>query len=88
MTKTAPSKHYEMGWIYGSENKEKRELLRQHDCMISEFKGEFVVSQEDAKTNYEKLDKQTQDKDTDPMECMLAMLKLFDGLKIYRLPNR
>ncbi len=80
--------HYEMGWIYGSENKEKRELLRQHDCMISEFKGEFVVSQEDAKTNYEKLDKQTQDKDTDPMECMLAMLKLFDGLKIYRLPNR
>lgn len=35
--------------------------------------------------NYERLDKAEQDKDTDPMECMVAMLKMFDGLRIYRL---
>ena len=29
--------------------------------------------------------KEEQDKDTQPMECMLAMLKMFDGIRIYRL---
>ena len=29
--------------------------------------------------------RQEQDKDTEPMECMLAMLKMFSGIRIYRL---
>lgn len=37
------------------------------------------------KKNYDRLGKAEQDKDTNPMECMLVMLKLFDGLRIYRL---
>ena len=52
--------------------------------MIPDFSG-FDVSDEAAELNYERLDKATQDKDTDPMECMLAMLKMFDGLRIYRI---
>lgn len=80
--------HYEMGWKYGSVSKEERELLRQHKDMIPRADGEFEVSDEAAEANYKRLDKATQDKDTDPMECMLVMLKLFDGLRMYRLPNR
>lgn len=37
------------------------------------------------KKNYDRLGKAEQDKDTNPMECMLVMVKLFDGLRIYRL---
>lgn len=77
--------HYDMGWVYGTPEKEKRELLRQHKDMIPGAGEVSVVSNEDAKANYDRLDKSEQDKDTDPMECMLAMLKLFDGLRIYRL---
>lgn len=43
------------------------------------------MSDEAAEHNCEQLDKAAQAKDTEPMECMLAMLKMFDRLKIYRL---
>ena len=76
--------HYDMGWTYGKPDKAKRDLERKHWDMIPDFSG-FEVSDEDAEQNYKRLDKATQDKDSDPMECMLAMLKLFDGLRIYRL---
>lgn len=76
--------HYDMGWTYGTPEKEKRELVRQHKDMIPEFTG-FEVSDEDALANYKRLDKEEQDKDTEPMECMLAMLRMFDGLRIYRM---
>lgn len=78
--------HYDMGWIYGTPEKEKRDFLRQHKDMVPEFtEGQFDVSVEVAKANYERLDMAEQDKDTEPMECMLAMLKMFDGIRIYRL---
>ncbi len=73
-----------MGWTYGTPDRDKRDFERKHKDMIPQFTG-FDVSDESAKANYERLDKETQDKDTDPMECMLAMLKMFDGLRIYRL---
>lgn len=76
--------HYDMGWTYGKPEKDKRDFERKHWDMIPDFSG-FDVSDEAAELNYERLDKATQDKDTDPMECMLAMLKMFDGLRIYRL---
>ena len=63
-----------------------RELRRQHEDMIPGFDGaQTDVSLEQAKENYERLDKAEQEKDTEPMECMLAMLKVFDGLRIYRI---
>lgn len=76
--------HYDMGWTYGDPEKEKREPERKHKDMIPGLEG-FDVSEEAAKANYERLDKAEQDKDTDPMECMLTMLKMYDGLRIYRL---
>ena len=38
-----------------------------------------------AEKNYYRLNQDEQLKDTEPMECMLAMLRMFDGLRIYRL---
>lgn len=78
--------HVDMGWIYGTPDRADRELRRQHKDMIPGFdSAQADVSPEQAKVNYERLDKAEQDKDTEPMECMLAMLKVFDGLRIYRL---
>ena len=76
--------HYDMGWTYGKPEKNKRDFERKHWDMIPDFIG-FDVSNEAAEQNYERLDKATQDKDTEPMECVLAMLKVFDGLRLYRL---
>ena len=76
--------HYDMGWTYGNPEKSKRDLERKHWDMIPDFSG-LEVSDEDAEENYKRLNKAERDKDTDPMECMLAMLKIFDGLRIYRL---
>lgn len=76
--------HYEMGWTYGEPERARRELVRQHKDMIPGWTGE-TVTEELARQNYYRLDKAEQDKDTEPMECMLAMLRMFDGLRIYRL---
>ena len=73
-----------MGCTYGTPYRDKRDSELKHKDIIPQCTG-FDVSDESAKANYERLDKETQDKDTDPMECMLAMLKMFDGLRIYRL---
>lgn len=79
--------HADMGWIYGTPQKAERDFERQHADMIPDYDYENQpdISEEAAKKNYDRLDKAEQDKDTDPMECMLTMLKLFDGLRIYRL---
>lgn len=76
--------HYDMGWTYGKPEEHQRDLKRMHRDMIPDFCG-FEVSEEVAEMNYERLDKATQDKDTEPMECVLAMLRVFDGLRLYRL---
>lgn len=76
--------HYDMGWTYGEPERAQRELVRQHGDMIPGWTGE-TVEEEQARQNYDRLDKAEQDKDTEPMKCMLAMLRMFDGLRIYRL---
>lgn len=76
--------HYDMGWTYGEPEKTKRDFERKHRDMIPNFR-KFDVSFEEAEENYKRLDKAEQDKDTEPMECMLTMLKMFDGLRIYKL---
>lgn len=78
--------HYDMGWSYGEPDKRERELVRLHKDMIPGVDSEgIIVSEEEARQNYYRLDKEEQDKDIEPMECMLAMLKVFDGVRIYRL---
>lgn len=65
----------------------KRDFLRQHKYMIQDYdyENQLDISKEAVKKNYDRLGKAEQDKDTNPMECVLVMLKLFDGLRIYRL---
>lgn len=78
--------HYDMGWEYGEPKKEERDLIRKHIDMIPGFDlSQKEVSVEQAEVNYRRLDKEEQDKDKDPMECMLALLRMYDGLRIYRL---
>ena len=77
--------HADMGWTYGTPDSDRRELERRHKDMMPDLTG-FEVSYEAAAKHYDSgLDAETQNKDTDPMECMLVMLRLFDGLRIYRL---
>lgn len=73
-----------MGWTYGEPERARREQVRQHWDMIPGWTGE-TVSMELAEKNYRRLNFDEQLKDTEPMECMLAMLRMFDGLRIYRL---
>lgn len=80
--------HYDMGWEYGTPDKKKknRDLLRLHEDMIPGYTPPAEgVSEEKAQENYNRLDKAEQKKDTDPMKCMLSLLRMFDGLRIYRL---
>lgn len=77
--------HYDMGWTYGNPEESERELLRQHKSMIPGADGMIDVKKTDAEDNYNRLDMAEQDKDTDAMECMLALLKMYDGLRVYRL---
>ena len=79
--------HADMGWLYGTPDSTERDFVRQHKDMIPDYDYEKYpqITPETARENYDRLGKAEQDKDTDPMECMLAMLKLFDGLRIYRL---
>lgn len=50
-----------------------------------DYENQLDISEEAVKKNYDRLGKAEKDKDINPMECMLVMLKLFDGLRIYRL---
>lgn len=78
--------HYDMGWEHGEPQKERRDLVRQHIDMIPQYDNkQEIVTREQAEKNYKRLEKTEQDKDKDPMECMLAMLRMFDGVRIYRL---
>ncbi len=78
--------HYDMGWTYGEPEREKREYVREHKDLIPGYKlNAREVSEEEALDNYNRLDKEEQDKDTDPMECMMALMKMMDGIRIYRL---
>ena len=76
--------HYDMGWTYGEPDRAQRELVRQHKDLIPNWSGE-TVSEDTALKNYTRLDKAEQDKDTEPMKCMLSLLRMFDGLRIYKL---
>ena len=78
--------HYDMGWSYGEPDKQVRDLVRLHRDMIPDLVAkDGIISLEEAQKNYHRLDKAEQDKDIEPMECMLAMLKVFDGVRIYRM---
>ena len=76
-----------MGWSFGEKlSKDERERRRIHEDMIPAdqiLDGE--ISDEAVKKNYDRLGKGEQDKDIAPMDAMLTLLKLFEGLRIYKL---
>ncbi|MCQ2530163.1 MAG: hypothetical protein MJ086_02770 [Lachnospiraceae bacterium] len=78
--------HLEMGWKYGDLSGDERERQRRHKDMISE---EFLVDgkllPEAAKLHYIMLDKEEQDKDVQPMNAMLSLLNIYDGVRLYRM---
>ena len=43
------------------------------------------ITKERAAAHYAALSKEEQEKDTAPMNCMLGLLRQFEGLRIYRL---
>ncbi len=79
--------HIRMGWSFGEKlSKDERERRRIHEDMIpadQTLDGE--ISDEAVKKNYDRLGKGEQDKDIAPMDAMLTLLKLFEGLRIYKL---
>jgi len=78
--------HLEMGWKYGEASGDERELKRIHKDMIAEnFLIDGELSSEAAKLHYKMLDKAEQEKDVQPMNAMLALLNIYDGVRIYRL---
>ncbi len=79
--------HCEMGWRHGEPKSiDQREMERIHpDMMPEDWMEDGKITKEAAYRNYQRLDQAEKDKDTEPMNAMLKLLKLFDGLRIYRL---
>lgn len=78
--------HMEMGWKYGDYKGDERELRRMHRDMISDellIHGE--LTKEACDLHYKMLNKEEQDKDVKPMNAMLDLLNIFDGVRVYRL---
>ncbi len=78
--------HLEMGWKQGDFTGDERELMRAHRDMIDDsflVKGE--LTQEACSLHYKMLNKEEQDKDVKPMNAMLDLLNIFDGVRVYRL---
>jgi len=79
--------HLSMGWKYKEKkNISNRELERCHVDMIPEeslVDGE--ITHEAAIAHYHNLSKEEQDKDIEPMNAMIELMNIFDGIRIYRL---
>lgn len=81
--------HIEMGWSYGEPDRAERDRVRQHKDMIPpeimEQEPAGVLTEEKVLQNFRRLNTAEQEKDTKPLECMLKLIKHFDGLRIYRI---
>jgi hypothetical protein len=76
--------HQKMGWKYGEDysSKAEREQKRIHKLMLD---GE--LTSERVREHYDNLAESEKDKDTEPMNSMLKLLKQYDGVRIYRLKD-
>ena len=78
--------HFRMGWEYGNVAKEEREYRRLHKDMIKNKKRKNgKISFKDAKRHYRKLHQSEKDKDIKPMKMLVALTRLYDGVKIYKM---
>lgn len=84
--------HHIMGWFYDTKYTEYskdeilciRELTHTHKLMLE---SETYTS-ENAVNHYKTLPPDEQDKDTEPMNHMLKILTMMDGVKFYRLEKK
>lgn len=78
--------HIDMGWKRGNADSGERELKRIHKDMLDDsllVNGELTP--EAASLHYKMLDMTERDKDVEPMNAMLELLKIYDGVRIYSL---
>ena len=84
--------HHIMGWKYGDEytrlpatenGHNIREITRTHKLMLKDG----VYNHENAVAHYKELDEKEQDKDKEPMNKLLEILAMLDGVKFYRIPQ-
>lgn len=78
--------HYDMGWEYGELDGAERERERRHKALIRGFDlSQKIVSDNQVKKHYdEEVSDLQKNKDTEPLDCMLAMLRMFEGVRIYK----
>lgn len=79
--------HIDMGWKYKEKKDiDNRELERCHPDMIpDEMLQHGILTHEVAEKHYHMLSKEEQDKDVEPMNAMIELMNIFDGIRIYRL---
>ncbi len=79
--------HWDMGWDYAVARDEAGR--KHHDMIPGLDPNQDEITEAQSQENYRRIGKEVgpeePDKDTEPMECMLSMLRMFDGLRIYRL---
>lgn len=82
--------HYDMGWRYGEKlSLSERENKRVHIDMIPEdMLEEGKVTEDNARAHYNRLEEREQAKDIEPMNAMLKLLRMFDGLRIYKIKEK
>lgn len=83
--------HHIMGWKYGTEYEKLgadpeersriRELTRTHKLMLEDEQ----YTAERAREHYRELPESEQDKDTEPMNKLLQLLPMLDGVRFYRV---
>lgn len=90
--------HHEMGWSYGElyekvdlpdeldkeaqrkRRKDYREQTRMHKLAM-----DGNPTDREIRIHYDRLSADDQDKDAEPFNCMLKLIKQYDGLRIYKL---
>lgn len=81
-----------MGWAYGTAYEEE-EVIRKASIPGCDEKTVRGILREQMRMHkllidpFEELSKAEQDKDTEPMNCMLRLIREYDGLRIYRIDN-
>ena len=79
--------HISMGWKYKEKKDIKnRDLERCHSDMIpAHMLEDGELTHEAAEKHYHMLAKEEQDKDIEPMNAMIELMNIFDGIRIYKL---
>lgn len=65
----------------------KKGTAPKDDSDALQLKDDLYIDEDAARKNYNRLDPAEQEKDYLQLNCMLALLKMYDGLRIYKYTN-